>query len=149
VHALWAGNVFLWLHLNWWILYRWRTFEGWTFFLFIFVLLSPTAIFLLSVLLLPEPLDPGTDLKQHSFSGHRWFFSIAASLPLIDAIDTLLKGQAHFAAQGRLYIVTIGLLIVLCVTGAITSREGFHAAFGVFFLLYILLFIAINLRLLV
>ncbi len=22
VHALWSGNVFLWLLLNWWILYR-------------------------------------------------------------------------------------------------------------------------------
>jgi hypothetical protein len=28
VHTLWAGNVFLWLLLNWWILYRWRTFES-------------------------------------------------------------------------------------------------------------------------
>ncbi len=113
------------------------------------MLLSPIATFLLSVLLFPEPLEPGADLKQHFYSGHRWFFSIAASLPLIDAMDTLLKGQAHFAAQGPLYVLTICLLFVFSVTGAITKREGFHAAFGVFFFLYMLLFIAINLRLLV
>lgn len=148
VHTVWAGNVFLWLLLDWWILYRWRTFEDWTFFLLLFVLLSPIATFLLTVLLFPEPFDAGTDLKDHFLGNHRWFFAIAACLPLIDAIDTLLKGRAHFIAQGPLYVVTIALLFVLCVIGAITRRERFHAAFGVFFFLYILVFIAINLRLL-
>jgi hypothetical protein len=33
VQLLWMANVHLWLLLNWWILYRWRTFEHWTFFL--------------------------------------------------------------------------------------------------------------------
>jgi hypothetical protein len=34
VHLLRAANVLLWLLLNWSILYRWHTFERWTFFLF-------------------------------------------------------------------------------------------------------------------
>jgi hypothetical protein len=149
VHALWAVNVFLWLLLNWWILYRWRNFENWTFFLFLFVLLSPIATFLLSVLLVPDSFEPGVDLKQHFFQNQRWFFVIAAFLPLIDLVDTMLKGKAHFLAQGPLYLITIALIFVLCVTAAITKRERFHAAFAVFFCVYILLFIAINLRLLV
>jgi hypothetical protein len=149
VHALWAGNVLLWLLLNWWILYRWRTHEGWTFFLFLFVLLSPTITFLLAVLLFPEPLEPGTDLKAHFYANRRWFFSIAACLPLIDLADTLLKGTAHFRAQGPLYVATIVSLFVLSITGAITEREWFHKAFAMFFLLYILVFITVNLRLLV
>ena len=149
VHLLWSLNVFLWLLLNWWILYRWHNFESWTFFLFLFVLLSPTATFLLSVLLFPEPLEAGIDLKQHFYSNRSWFFAIAATLPLIDLIDTLLKGAEHFAAQGSFYVVTIGILFALSVTGALTRRTWFHAAFGVFFLLYILVFIGINLRLLV
>ena len=149
VHTLWAGNVFLWLLLNWWNLYRWRTYDGWNFFLFIFVLLSPVVAFILSVLLLPEPIDPGTDLKQHFLRNHRGFFAIAALLAPIDAVDTMLKGKAHFMAQGPLYVATISLLFALCVTGAVTKRERFHAAFSVFFLLYILVFIAVNHRLLV
>lgn len=149
VHALWAVNVFLWLLVNWWILYRWRTFDQWTFFLFLFVLASPVVAFLLSVLLLPEPLEAGADLKQRFFENHRWFFALAALLPPIDAADTLLKGVAHFRAQGPFYVLTITLVFILCITGAVTRRERFHAAFSVFFLLYILLFIAVNLRLLV
>jgi hypothetical protein len=149
VHLLWMANVFLWLLLNWWILYRWRSFEQWTFFLFLFVLVSPVIAFLLSVLLVPEPLESGVDLKRHFYENHRWFFSLAALLPPVDAIDTLLKGQAHFIAQGPIYIVTLSLIFTLCIIGAFTKNNRFHAAFAIFFLLYILGVISINLRLLV
>ena len=86
VHTIWAGKVFLRLLLHWRILYRWRTYDSWTFFLYLFVLLSPVIAFLLSVLLLPEPLEPGTDLKRVYFENHRWFFALAALLPPIDAL---------------------------------------------------------------
>ncbi len=145
VHLVWMLNVFLFLVLNWWILFRWHSQGQWTFFLFLFVLLSPTIAFLLSVLLFPDPLEDGTDLKQHFYSNHRWFFALAALLPPLDAVDTLLKGTAHFAAQGPLYIVTIVLIFVLSVAAAVTKKEIFHRFFAIFFLLYILMFISINL----
>ena len=146
VHLLWAVNVFLYLVLNWWILFRWRTYEDWTFFIFLFLLLSPTVTFLLSVLLFPDPFEEGTDLKEHFFANRRSFFVLAALLPPIDAVDTLLKGTAHFAAQGPLYVVTLLLVFVLSLVAASTKRERFHAFFAVFFLVYILGFIGINLR---
>jgi len=148
VYTLWTGNVFLWLLLNWWILYRWRNHESWTFFLFLFVLLSPVIAFLPSVLLLPDSLEIGSDLKRRFYQNSHWSFALAALLPPIDALDTLLKGTAHFQAQGPIYVVTIALLFVLCVIGAVTKSERFHAAFAVFFLFYIMLFITINLRVL-
>ena len=146
VHTHWTGNVFLWLLLNWWILYRWRNHESWTFFLFLFVLLSHVIAFLLSVLFLPDSLETGGDLKHRLFRNSHCFFALAALLPPIDALDTLLKGTAHFQAQGPIYVVTMALLFVLCVIGAVTKSERFHAAFAVFFLFYIMPFITINLR---
>jgi hypothetical protein len=146
VHLLWVGNVFLWLLLNWWILYRWRAYESWTFFLFIFVLISPMIAFLLSVLLLPEPIESGISLKGYFYNNSRWFFSLAALLPVLDAIDTALKGWEHFVAQGPLYVVTIVLIFILCIIGSRTKREIYHAIFAVFFLVYILIFISINLQ---
>jgi hypothetical protein len=149
VHILWVGNVFLWLLLNWWILYRWRTFEIWTFYLFIFILISPIIAFLLSVLLLPEPLEGGMNLKRYFYDNSRWFFSLAAILPLLDVIDTRLKGWEHFVAQGPIYLITIALIFLLCVIGSRTKSELYHAAFGVFFLIYMIGFITINLQLLI
>jgi hypothetical protein len=148
VHLVWSLNVFLYQVLNWWILFRWQRQEQWTFFLFLFVLLSPTITFLLSVLLFPDRLEDGIDLKQHFYANHRWFFALAALLAPIDAIDTLLKGRAHFAAQGPLYIVTLLFVFGGTVAAASTKRERFHALFSVFFLVYLLAFIGINLRLL-
>jgi hypothetical protein len=149
VHLLWVGNVFLWLLLNWWILYRWRTFEVWTFFLFIFVLISPVIAFLLSVLLLPEPIESGMNLKSYFYDNARWFFNLAALLPLLDAVDTRLKGWEHFVSQGPLYVITIVLIFTLCVIGSRLKSELYHAAFAIFFLMYILIFISINLQILV
>ncbi len=146
VHILWVGNVFLWLLLNWWILYRWRTFEAWTFFLFIFVLISPSIAFILSVMLLPEPIESGMNLKDYFYHNTKWFFTLAALLPLLDAVDTGLKGREHFAAQGPIYPITIGLIFVLCLIGSRIKGKLYHAAFAIFFLIYMLTFIAINLR---
>jgi hypothetical protein len=148
VHLLWTLNVFLFLVLNWWILFRWHSQNEWSFFLFLFVLLSPTVAYLLTVLLMPDPFENGLDLKRHFFDNHRWFFTLAALLPVIDAMDTLLKGWTHFAAQGILYILTILLLFALNVTAALHREERFHAVFAAFFFIYILGFIAVNLRLL-
>jgi hypothetical protein len=148
VHLLWTLNVFLFLVLNWWILFRWSSQHEWSFFLFLFVLLSPTVAYLLTVLLMPDPFEDGLDLKHHFLDNHRWFFTLAALLPIIDAMDTLLKGWEHFMAQGPLYIITILLLFALNVAAIRIHRERFHAFFAIFFLVYILAFIAINLRVL-
>src|SRR5437660_10248766 len=60
VHVLWIVNLFLYLVVAWWIFYRWRNQQPWTFFLFVFVLVSPTILYLASVLLFP--LDGDVDL---------------------------------------------------------------------------------------
>ena len=39
VHILWIANLFLFLVMAWWIFYRWRVQQHWTFFLLILVLI--------------------------------------------------------------------------------------------------------------
>jgi hypothetical protein len=148
VHLLWTLNVFLFLLLDWWILYRWNTQQTWTFFLFIFVLLTPIVAFLLTVLLIPEKIEDGIDLKAHFNQNRRSFFLLGALLPPLDVLDTFLKGWQHFLDQGVIYPITIGLLFVLMLTAAITSNRRYHAFFACFFFVYILIFITINLRVL-
>jgi hypothetical protein len=148
VHLLWALNIFLFLTLNWWILFRWEAYQDWNFFLFLFLLLSPTVAFLLSVILFPDPKKERMDFKQEFFENRRWFFALGATLPVLDLIDTSLKGYAHLAAQGPLYIVTIVLIFSLSIVAALTRNETYHKAFSIFFLCYLVTFISINLSLL-
>ncbi len=149
VQVMWAINVFLFLLLDWWILYRWQTHQTWNFFLFVFVLLTPIIAFMLSVLLFPDPLEAGIDLKSHFYQNRRSFFLLAALLPPLDAFDTLLKGWEHFVAQGLLYPLTITILFGLMVTAFLTGNEKYHKFFSIFIMVYILAFISINLNLLV
>jgi hypothetical protein len=148
VHLLWTVNVFLFLLLNWWILFRWQGQQEWNFFLFSFLLLSPTIAFLLSVILYPDITEESFDFKRHFYANHRWFFVFAALLPPLDLIDTLLKGYAHFLAQGPLYVITIVLMFCLSVIAAFTSNEKYHKFFAVFFFFYMVVFISINLYIL-
>ncbi len=84
VHAVWIANLFLYLVVAWWIFYRWRTQQPWTFFLFIFVLISPTILYLASLLLFPREgaIDESITYKAHYYANHRaFFFSLGFSFP--------------------------------------------------------------------
>jgi len=148
VHLVWTLNLFLFIVMTWWILFRWQYWTDWNYFLFLFLLASPIVTFLQAVLLFPETLDEGADLKKYFYHNRRWFFVLGAILAPLDLIDTALKGWDHLAAQGVIYIITITLLFALNVTAALTAREGFHKFYALFLLAYLLMFIAINLRVL-
>ena len=120
----------------------------WTLFPLLFVLLRPIPGSILAVPLFPDPLPAGMDLRTHYCQNSRWFFALAALLSLVDAVDTALKGPEHLAAQGTIYPVTIPPLFGLNATAAVPRNLRFHSFFAVFFLGYILAFIAINLRVL-
>lgn len=136
VHVVWVANLFLYLVVAWWIFYRWRTQQPWTFFLFIFVLISPTLLFLASLILFPRAgLDESVDYKTHFYANHRAFFVIMALFGPVDIVDTLLKGVPHFVAQGTIYIVLNVLFLTGLTIAAITRNETYHRSFSVFFLL--------------
>src|SRR6266576_6157532 len=100
VHAVWVLNIFLFLVVAWWVFYRWRFEQNWTFFLFVFVLISPTILYLCSLLLFPREGDMSVrDYKTHSYANHRAFFTVFAFFVPVDVVDTLLKGISHFVAR--------------------------------------------------
>src|SRR5438067_12052662 len=57
VHAIWIVNLFLYLVIALWIFYRCLNQQPWTFFLFVFVLISPSVLYLASLLLFPRESD--------------------------------------------------------------------------------------------
>jgi hypothetical protein len=97
VYAVWIVNLFLYLVVAWWIFYRWRNQQTWTFFLFVFVLTSPTILYLASLLLFPREgdVDLAVDYKTHYYANHRAFFILFALFTPVDVVDSLLKGTRH------------------------------------------------------
>jgi hypothetical protein len=136
VHAIWIVNLFLWLVVTWWIFYRWRDQQPWSFYLFVFVLISPTLLYLASMLLFPREgdVDLATDYKTHYYANHRAFFILFALFTPVDIVDSLLKGVPHFLALGPAYFVSGLLYFTGLVTAAITRNERYHEFYAVFFL---------------
>jgi hypothetical protein len=136
VHAVWIINLFLYLVIAWWIFYRWRNQQPWTFFLFVFVLISPTLLYLASLLLFPREgdLDSAIDYKTHYYANRRAFFIPFALFAPVDIVDSLLKGVPHFLELGSPYIVINLLYFSGLITAAITRNEHYHQFYAVFFL---------------
>src|SRR5216110_2072353 len=111
VHLIWIVNLFLYLVIAWWIFYRWRDQQPWTFYLFLFVLISPTILYLASLLLFPRESDVDTpiDYKTHYYANHRAFFILFALFVPVDIVDSLLKGLPHFLEQGLRYDISTTL----------------------------------------
>ena len=135
VHAVWVVNLFLYLVVAWWIFYRWRNQQPWTFFLFIFVLISPTILYLASIVLFPpeSSLDEFVNYKTHYYSNHRVFFVLFAVFSPVDFVDTLLKGIPHLFALGPLYFISSILFFAGLVIAAITRNERYHQCYAIFF----------------
>ena len=136
VHIVWIVNLFLYLVVAWWIFYRWRNQQPWTFFLFIFVLISPTILYLASLLLFPREgdIDLAVDYKTHYYANHRAFFILFALFTPVDIFDSLLKGVPHLLGLGPQYFVSSLLFIAGLTTAAITRNERYHQFYGIFFL---------------
>jgi hypothetical protein len=136
VHAIWVVNLFLYLVVAWWIFYRWRNQQPWTFFLFIFVLISPAILYLASIVLFPpeSSLDEFVNYKTHYYSNHRVFFVLFAVFSPVDFVDTLLKGIPHLVALGPLYFISSILFFAGLVIAAITRNERYHQCYAIFFL---------------
>jgi len=102
VHVIWIVNLFVYLVIAWWIFYRWRDQQPWNFYLFLFVLISPTILYLASLLLFPRESDVDTaiDYKAHYYANHRAFFILFALFIPVDIVDSLLKGVSTLCWPG-------------------------------------------------
>jgi len=129
-------NLFIYLVVAWWIFYRWRNQQSWNFHLFVFVLISPTLLYLASMLLFPREgsIDESVDYKAYYYANHRAFFAIFSMFTVVDFADTLLKGIPHFLALGKPYIISNTLYFTGVLTAAITQNERYHQFYAIFFL---------------
>jgi len=137
VHAVWIVNLFLYLVIAWWIFYRWRDQQPWNFYLFLFVLISPTILYLASLLLFPREADVETiiDYKAHYYANHRAFFILFALFIPVDIVDSLLKGVPHFLSLGSIYFLSGALYFTGLLTAAVTRNERYHEFYAIFFLI--------------
>ena len=96
--------------------------------LFVFVLISPTILYLASLILFPPEsvLDKSIDYKTHFYANHRAFFILLCMFTVVDIFDSLLKGIPHFLALGPQYFVSSSVYFVGEAMAVITQNERYH-----------------------
>ncbi|HJT80399.1 MAG TPA: hypothetical protein VJ719_04300 [Chthoniobacterales bacterium] len=135
VHTVWMVNLLIGLMLFWWVLYRWNTAPQWTFFIFLWVNVAPILMYLASGVLCPGELEKtgSPDWRDYYYRNRRGFFFVFGSIWPLDVVDTLLKGQQHFIAQGGMYLPTIVLWTLGNFAAGLTKNERYHKIWVVLF----------------
>ena len=131
IHLVWVAYMFLTAVMWWWFEFRFRTVEVWTFQLYLFVLAYAFIIYLMCAWLFPGETDEHEGYKVYLYSRRRWFFGLLVAYLLIDLIDTLAKGPAHFASLGLEYPIATSFFAALAIVAAFVQNERFQGAFAV------------------
>lgn len=129
VHLAWVASVLLSLVHFWWWQFGLYQIEAWTFGIYLFVVGYAITLFLLCALLFPESMQGYRGYKDYFLARRAWFFGLLAATYLLDVVDTLIKGEAHFARFAHEYLIRTPLLVLLCVVAMKSASQRFHVLF--------------------
>ena len=137
------SNVIILLVLvdSWWAAFSWHDLPGWSYRRTWFVMLNPLLVTMAAQLLPPDWDERPLDFHKTYYRNHRLLFGLLAFYPLIDMLDSRLKGAAHFASLGAGYPVTCTAMAVLCATAALAKNRKIQSICLVGVLLIVLSFV--------
>ena len=129
VHLAWVGSVLLMLVHFWWWEFGLYRIDNWTFGIYLFIVAYAVVLFLLCALLFPDSMQDYRSYEDYFYEQRGWFFGLLAVTYLLDIIDTLLKGEAHFARFGNEYLIRTPVMVGLCIAAILSRDRRFHMAF--------------------
>lgn len=126
---------------SWWTAYSWHDVPGWSYRRTWFVMLNPLLVSMAAQLLPPDWDDKPLDFHKTYYRNHRLIFGLLVFYPLIDMLDSGLKGAAHFRSLGTGYPVTCTAMAALCAAAALAKSRKIQSICLVGVLLIVLSFI--------
>jgi hypothetical protein len=136
VHLAWvAATLLMLIHFWWWEFGLYRI-GIWTFQTYLFVIVYAIVLFLLCALLFPDSMQGYSGYRDYFYSRRAWFFGLLATTWLLDIVDTLIKGEAHFARFASEYLIRTPVLFGLSVAAIFVSGHRFHLLFVTGLLVY-------------
>lgn len=141
VHLAWVASVLLMLVHFWWWEFGLFQIENWTFGKYLFIIGYAVTLFLLCALLFPDQMQDYRGYEDFFYARRAWFFGLLAATYLLDIVDTLLKGEAHFARFGIEYLLRTPVFVALCIIAILVRDRRFHIVFVAVTLIYQISFI--------
>jgi hypothetical protein len=126
---------------SWWTAYSWHDVPGWSYRRAWFVMLNPLLVTMAAQLLPPDWEEKPVDFHKTYYRNHRLIFGLLTFYPLIDMLDTGLKGAAHFRSLGAGYPVINTAMAVFCAATALTRSRKIQFICMIVVLLCVLSFV--------
>jgi hypothetical protein len=126
---------------SWWAAFSWHDVPGWSYRRAWFVMLNPLLVTIAAQLLPPDWEERPLDLHKTFYRNHRLIFGLLACYPLIDMLDSGLKGVAHFKSLGIGYPVLCTGMAALCAAAALARSRTIQFICVISVLLIVLSFI--------
>jgi hypothetical protein len=136
LHILWAVSILVELIFFWWWQFELFAVHDWNFGLFLFVVGYAVVLFLLAALLFPDNLAEYKGYEDFFLKRRHWFFALFGATFIFDLIDTLTKGEAHFARFGLEYYVQTPIGVALSIIAIWYGDRRFHLALVIVHLFY-------------
>ena len=113
----------------WWSNFDYGSRLEGNFFAFLYFLLAPIALFLMSMLALPETDAAGEiSMRTHYWRNHTIFFALAAAVPLLNATRNIVfQGDPLLTADRPFELV----FCLLAASGAVVRSERWHRVLAV------------------
>ena len=113
----------------WWSTFSVGDAVAGNFFSFFFFLLTPIALFLASVIILPDFEGEGEIvLREHFRENYRWYFALLTVVPVLNVIRSMAISHDPLWMPSRPYELAFTLLLA---SGAIVGRRGYQAVLAV------------------
>ncbi|MEN8376968.1 MAG: hypothetical protein ABFS34_16190 [Gemmatimonadota bacterium] len=137
VHVAWGVNVIVYIVGIWWGMFWWSGLPEWTFVEFLLVFAYTVSLFLLASILYPWDIPPDFDFEDHFYRNRSWFFGLLTVAWFIDIPETVLKAEGGLRGLPPSYWGFVAVIILSAVIAALTGNRRFHAAFAVFWFLWV------------
>jgi hypothetical protein len=125
----WFGVLLLAHIQTWWSFFGLRDHTSWNFLQFVFVLLQPIGLYLLSVLTLPSPGSDSTNLKKWYFANRRVFFMLMMVFLVLSLMrDLVISGSLPESKNLFFHVV----FFIASLVATLTANERFHKAMALF-----------------
>lgn len=136
IHLGWVVFLLVTIVHFWWYEFHLRLVPQWTFPIYFFLIVYTMLYAALTALLFPDQINDYRDYEHYFEARKRWFYGVFALTFLIDIGDTLIKGEAYFAALGGEYLLHQGLFAAAAIAAMFVPGKRFQAAFLVVGMLY-------------
>jgi hypothetical protein len=141
LHTVAASMLLLLIAQDWWFLLSWDGPVHVSHAILVFLLARAGVLYFASSLLIPEQDDAQDgllDLRVHMLRVRRRFFAALAIFPVLDVIDTLLKGRDRLEALGRYYPGYVALFVGMMTAAAVVRTERVAGIVSVLMLLLLI-----------